>query len=428
MSPEETLELYPELDTPIYRNLPERKEKRNSIVQEILKPVLPLLIAGTAIVTSLVGCTPKPPVTPPPPITQPTPQPPVTINPVEEEAKNLVLSSDIISRLKPLGEDGMDKNEKDLIYEISTLSPSTQASRRMTLTLEPILQDNKISTEEVKSFIDVFTPVTVKGVAFHDCNGNGTKEEDEPIIPKVKLNFFDELENQDFAVETGIEGAYNIKLLKGKYTLSVSAENVRGYNNQPYRFLNISKEEFRPIEMPWFGFEINGDMDYNIKLMQGYLTLPFPKGTLESYPRIQYSDVDSAVGVMRDWKGTKQTYDNHRGTDFFIPTGTPILAAAPGIVVQSKDFSGLGGNYIAIQHIDRNLTIYSHLDARNVHVGDRVERGYKVGVSGSSGGVTRSQLDFQFGDFGDEGIDPYRDITNPMSLSWWTVDNNPRYP
>ncbi len=156
MSLEQTLELYPELDTSTYRNLPERKEKRNSIVQKILKPTLPFIFAGTLTALSVLpGCRPsQPPVTPPsiiqpsptptqpapsqtptptphvsqptpqPPTTQPTPSPiPVIINPVEEYAKSIGLSDAIISRLKSLGEDrAMDKNEKESIkylYDVS---------------------------------------------------------------------------------------------------------------------------------------------------------------------------------------------------------------------------------------------------------------------------------------------------------------------
>lgn len=269
--------------------------------------------------------------------------------------------------------------------------------------------------------------IIVKGTAFNDYNGNGTKEEDEPIIAGLKLEFYDNYGKKSSTVETDNEGTYMVTLLKGRYTFHVYAENITGYNNHPCKYLNISKEEFRPIDSP-VDIEANINMIYDIKLMQGFLTLPFPKGTIETHSR-SYVDVDLTKGVMRDWKGNRQTYDNHLGTDFMIPIGIPILAAAPGIVVESK-YDQDDGNRISIKHPDGNLTIYCHLETRTAQYGEEVSRGDKIGMSGNTGRLVglNPHLHFQFSDFGTRRVDPYRDTTNSQSVSWWTVDNDPRYP
>ena len=87
-----------------------------------------MALAGAIVLAGIVsGCKPSQPPVTPPPITQstPTPQPTIILNPAEEYAKSLGLSGDIVSMLKPLGEDGeMNDDEKssvDLAYKITRL-------------------------------------------------------------------------------------------------------------------------------------------------------------------------------------------------------------------------------------------------------------------------------------------------------------------
>ena len=102
----------------------------------------------------------------------------------------------------------------------------------------------------------------------------------------------------------------------------------------------------------------------------------------------------------------------HHGIDLAAIRGTPVTAAAGGIVVQSGWHKGYG-NCILIAHNRKYKTRYAHLHTRRVNVGQKVQRGDKIGTVGATGFVTKrgkdaSHLHFEVYSFG-------RDI-NPMSV------------
>lgn len=84
----------------------------------------------------------------------------------------------------------------------------------------------------------------------------------------------------------------------------------------------------------------------------------------------------------------------HEGVDFTADTGTPIKAAAAGVVVFS-DWHPQYGNMIEIDHGNDLITRYAHCSRRLVQVGDVVQRGAKVAEVGSTGRATGSHLHFE---------------------------------
>lgn len=267
--------------------------------------------------------------------------------------------------------------------------------------------------------------VDIKGIAFHDYNGNGTKEYNEPVLPGLNLEFFDQEINQRFKIQTDNYGAYNHSLPAISYQLIVS-KNILGYNNQPFNYLYISPNEVKNIDEPIY-ISINKDMTYNLALMQGFLTLPFSIVT-GSYIDTVFFDIDRRENFIRDWQGNQQTYDQHSGIDYRIPIDTPVIASAPGQVLSSK-YDQQSGNIIAIVH-GLFVTQYGHLNKRTVRTGDKVTRGQQIGSSGATGEWVGKfpHLHFDLSEVILPRIDIYRDITNPESFSYWTVDNNPQYP
>ena len=91
----------------------------------------------------------------------------------------------------------------------------------------------------------------------------------------------------------------------------------------------------------------------------------------------------------------------HTGIDLAVPLGTPVFAAADGVVALARpmtDSSGnlVGyGNYIVIQHDTGLKTLYGHLLAIGVKEGDLVKRGQLIGLVGSTGNSTGPHTHFE---------------------------------
>ena len=74
----------------------------------------------------------------------------------------------------------------------------------------------------------------------------------------------------------------------------------------------------------------------------------------------------------------------HRGYDIAVAAGTPIMAAANGIVVTSGWHSSWG-NYVVIDHGNGVTTLYAHCSALIASAGQYVEQGQTVGLVGNTG-------------------------------------------
>lgn len=85
----------------------------------------------------------------------------------------------------------------------------------------------------------------------------------------------------------------------------------------------------------------------------------------------------------------------HRGLDIAGPVGTPIVAAAAGVVVRSGWNSGGYGNMVDIRHPDGSLTRYAHHHRNLVEVGQQVRQGQQIAEMGSTGRSTGPHLHFE---------------------------------
>ena len=88
---------------------------------------------------------------------------------------------------------------------------------------------------------------------------------------------------------------------------------------------------------------------------------------------------------VRDFRGGTLTYDSHNGTDFAVPVGTVVVAAAPGRVLRISSEFNRGGLKVFIDHGRGLVTTSNHLARALVRVGDVVRRGEPIALSGYSG-------------------------------------------
>ncbi len=84
----------------------------------------------------------------------------------------------------------------------------------------------------------------------------------------------------------------------------------------------------------------------------------------------------------------------HKGVDFALPIGTPVLAVGDGEVVMAKN-GGAAGNYVAIRHGRQYTTRYMHLSKALVKPGQKVKRGDRIALSGNTGRSTGPHLHYE---------------------------------
>ena len=84
----------------------------------------------------------------------------------------------------------------------------------------------------------------------------------------------------------------------------------------------------------------------------------------------------------------------HEGIDFAATVGTPIIAAAGGVVI-AAEYNHDFGNMLEIDHGNDIVTRYAHASRLLVKVGDIVRRGRHIADVGSTGRSTGSHLHFE---------------------------------
>lgn len=109
-------------------------------------------------------------------------------------------------------------------------------------------------------------------------------------------------------------------------------------------------------------------------------------------------------GNITSYFGYRSWGDFHRGIDIGAAYGTPVAAAADGIVV-AAEYRGTYGNMILIAHAGGISTVYAHLSGFAVGPGDTVSQGEVIGWVGMTGLTTGPHLHFEVR-VGGEFVDP----------------------
>ncbi len=96
----------------------------------------------------------------------------------------------------------------------------------------------------------------------------------------------------------------------------------------------------------------------------------------------------------------------HRGVDVGAPIGTPVVAAAAGVVEQAGWNDGGFGNLVEIRHSDGSMTRYAHNNRLTVSTGQTVTQGQQIAELGSTGYSTGPHLHFEVHPEGQGAVNP----------------------
>ena len=109
-----------------------------------------------------------------------------------------------------------------------------------------------------------------------------------------------------------------------------------------------------------------------------------------AYP-LDYERVSDDYGIRIH--PVTQAEKIHSGIDFAAEEGTPVKAAAAGVVFETGTDVGCG-NYVIIQHINGEMTYYANCDEILAEAGESVEMGEQIATVGNTGYSTGAHLHY----------------------------------
>jgi murein DD-endopeptidase MepM/ murein hydrolase activator NlpD/SH3-like domain-containing protein len=120
-------------------------------------------------------------------------------------------------------------------------------------------------------------------------------------------------------------------------------------------------------------------------------------------------DIGSRFGAPRD-AGAR----SHHGIDIFARRGTPVVAAASGVVNRVNE-TNIGGKVVWVRDVFGNSLYYAHLDSQVVSSGMRVDVGDTLGFVGNTGNARTTPPHLHFGVYrrGEGPVDPYWFVYRP---------------
>lgn len=121
-----------------------------------------------------------------------------------------------------------------------------------------------------------------------------------------------------------------------------------------------------------------------------------PCSAAQAAPPIRYAPVAGIISSHFGWRTDPFLNSKrfHAGLDIAAPTGTPVHAPEPGLVVFSAFYGGYG-NVVVLKHATGLYTLYGHNSELLVKKGQWVEMGQPLSLVGATGRATGPHLHFE---------------------------------
>jgi murein DD-endopeptidase MepM/ murein hydrolase activator NlpD len=139
-------------------------------------------------------------------------------------------------------------------------------------------------------------------------------------------------------------------------------------------------------------------------------SLPKPAGRARGASRFVWP----VNGQLASEYGSKGEGLQNDGINIAAPKGTPVKAAASGVVAYAGNEIRGFGNLLLIRHADGWMTAYAHNDKLLVQRGDTVEQGQPIAHVGQTGNVVSPQLHFEIRR-GKRAVDPLDQLGSQRS-------------
>lgn len=174
----------------------------------------------------------------------------------------------------------------------------------------------------------------------------------------------------------------NVKVAGRTFTVEFQVEPKR-YKEQHIKLRNQRHVDPDPAQLARFEREYKAQ----IAAYDNYRP-ELPSNVMLDRP-VDGGRLSSPFGLRRFFNG--QERNPHSGLDFAVPHGTPVKAPADGVVTIVDDYF-FNGKTIFLDHGQGLVTMYCHLSAADVQVGQQVKRGQLIGKVGATGRATGPHL------------------------------------
>ncbi len=259
----------------------------------------------------------------------------------------------------------------------------------------------------VAGFVAAFALMVVAAGLYHWVFLNGTREGWPVVGSLVKLVVKDEFEQRDRFMRENLDvmakrlGEMQAKMAQLE-TLGERVSGLAGLNPGDIKSSMgsggalVGSRSLTMEELQATLADLDKLTDQRIDLMTVMESRLFDQKIKKLMLPTQLPVAGGILGSSFGWRIDPVNGQSalHTGLDFPALQGTPIVAAAGGVVLVQGYYSAYG-NMVEIDHGNDLVTRYGHASRVFVKKGDLVKRGQKIAEVGSTGRSTGSHLHFE---------------------------------